>query len=307
MKLSSIVALTVALTLASATASVAAPDIAEVRELYASASYEEALAALETLKAPDQAELVEQLRALCLLGLGRNQEAERSVERIITSKPLYAVPDDASPRLVSLFTNVRKRTLPAAARQIYARAKTSYDGKQYTAAAAGFSEVLTIVKHPDAAAHTASLDDLRQLAEGFRALSESAIAAEKAAAAAALAAATPPPAPAPPAVPTPKPVYSTGDEGVSAPVAINRSLPSWKPTNPMLSQRSFRGMLEVIINEEGLVEWAAVTKATFPTYDASLIEATKSWRFRPATRQGVAVRYQLALEIVLQPTSGGGE
>ena len=58
----------------------AAPDLAEVRELYAAASYEEALAAIDTLEAPNQIEAVEQLRALCLLGLGRTKEAERSLE-----------------------------------------------------------------------------------------------------------------------------------------------------------------------------------------------------------------------------------
>jgi TonB family protein len=302
MKLLSIAALALATTMPAAAG--AAPDLAEVRELYASASYEEALAALETLKVPDQAELVEQFRALCLLGLGRNMEAERSVERIVASKPLYSVPDDASPRLVTLFKDVRKRTLPAAARQVYARAKTSYDGKDFPAASAQFAEVLAILKHPDAAGHAASLDDLRQLAEGFRALSESAIASQKAAAAAALAAAAPQPAPAPPPVPTPKPVYSTTDAGISPPVAITRTLPGWKPTNPLLSQRTFRGMLEVIINEEGLVEWAALSKATIAAYDAALLAATKTWRFQPATRQGVPVRYQLALEIVLLPSSG---
>jgi TonB family protein len=280
----------------------AAADLAEVRELYAAASYEEALAAIETLEAPAQPELVEQLRALCLLGLGRTQDAERSLERLIVMKPLYAVPDDASPRLLKMFGDVRRRSLPAAARQLYARAKTSYDKKEYGAAATQFGEVIAIAKHPDAAAHGAALEDLRQLAEGFKTLSETELAARKAAAeaqAAAAAAAVKPPPPPTPAAPT---RYSSGDRDVQAPVALNRTLPSWKPTNPLIAQRTFRGLLEVIVNEEGTVEWAQIAKATMPAYDAELMDATKNWRFRPAMRLGVPVRYQLSLEIVLLPT-----
>jgi hypothetical protein len=297
-------ALSIALVLVVATSATegAAPDLAGVRELYAAASYEEALAAIDTLEAPDQLEAVEQLRALCLLGLGRTKEAERSLERIVMSKPLYLVPEDASPRLVSLFKEVRRRSLPTAARELYARAKSSYDSKQYSAAATGFSEVLAIAKHPDAAAHVAALEDLRQLAEGFKTLSESAVASQRAAAeakatAAAAAAAKPPPPPA-----SALALYSSRDAaGVQAPVAIDRRLPVWKPGNSILAQRSFRGTLEVIINDQGLVEWAGMSRPTLENYDQELIALTKSWRFRPATKDGAAVRYQLALEIVLTP------
>src|SRR5687768_14198118 len=112
MRVTSGLVVVLALVVAAPAAGAAAPDLAEVRELYASASYEEALAAIDTLEAPNQIEAVEQLRALCLLGLGRTKEAERSLERIVVAKPLYSIPDDASPRLVSLFKEVRKRSLP---------------------------------------------------------------------------------------------------------------------------------------------------------------------------------------------------
>ena len=56
----------------------AAPDLALVRELLASASYAEALEVLGSLESADNAEVVEQYRALCLLGLGRTADAERA-------------------------------------------------------------------------------------------------------------------------------------------------------------------------------------------------------------------------------------
>ena len=305
MRVTSGLVVVLALVVAAPPARAAAPDLAEVRELYASASYEEALAAIDTLEAPNQIEAVEQLRALCLLGLGRTKEAERSLERIVVSKPLYAIPEDASPRLVSLFKEVRKRSLPTAARELYARAKTSYDSKQYGAAATGFGEVVAIAKHPDAAAQGAALEDLRQLAEGFKTLSESAVAAEKAAADAKAAAAAAAARPASPPAPVAPALYSSRDAGVQAPVAIERRLPAWKPGNSIVAQRSFRGTLEVIINDQGVVEWAGMSKPTLENYDQELLNLTKSWRFRPATKDGAAVRYQLAIEILLTPPARG--
>src|SRR6185503_2392006 len=61
----------------------AAPDLANVRELYASASYAEALEVLGSLESTDNTEVIEQYRALCLLGLGRTADAEKALERIV--------------------------------------------------------------------------------------------------------------------------------------------------------------------------------------------------------------------------------
>ena len=132
-------------------------------------------------------------------------------------------------------------------------------------------------------------------------MSESAVAAEKAAAEAKAAAAAAAARPAPPPAPATPALYSSRDVGVQAPVAIERRLPSWKPGNSIVAQRSFRGTLEVIINDQGVVEWAGMSKPTLENYDQELINLTKSWRFRPATKEGEPVRYQLALEILLTP------
>src|SRR5262245_5887563 len=91
-----------AVSLAGASQVSAAPDLANVRELYASASYAEALEVLGALEGADNTEVVEQYRALCLLALGRTTDAERALERIILRRPLYVVPAaDVSPRLVT--------------------------------------------------------------------------------------------------------------------------------------------------------------------------------------------------------------
>ncbi len=88
-------------------------DLAAVRQLYASASYEEALSRLSGLGGTSDIQQVEQYRALCLLGLGRTAEAEQALERLVDGNPLYTIADaDVSPRLVSMFHEVRRRLLP---------------------------------------------------------------------------------------------------------------------------------------------------------------------------------------------------
>ena len=94
-------------------------------------------------------------------------------------------------------------------------------------------------------------------------------------------------------------VYSTVDSDVVAPQPINRAMPGWRPPNPLVAQQSFHGVLEVVINEQGLVDRAGMSKASFPSYDAELLSATKTWRFRPATRNGEPVKYRLAFEVAL--------
>jgi TonB family protein len=272
----------------------AEPDFSSVRELYVSAAYEDALTALNGFEATAAPELVERYRALCLLGLGRAADAERALERLVAQKPLYALPqEEVSPRLLNLFQEVRKRSLPAAARRAFTEAKANYDQKNYESARTGFEHVLAILNDRDAAEHASSLGELKQLADGFLTLST---------------AATVPPAPPEPAAePAPRPapprIYTAADEGVEAPISIERVMPQWTPTNPAIAQRGFRGTLEVIVNEEGTVEWAGMSKPAFAAYDGLVVEAAKQWRFRPAMRNGVPVKYRLGVEIVLLPSS----
>src|SRR5215467_11453759 len=76
--------------------------------LYASASYDEALAMLERLqKQPlaiaDAVEL-QQNRALCLLALGRNADAESALAEMVKAQPTYRLPDaTTAPRVRAMF------------------------------------------------------------------------------------------------------------------------------------------------------------------------------------------------------------
>jgi tetratricopeptide (TPR) repeat protein len=272
-----------ALVVVPGTAWAGAGDLAAARSLYASALYEEALAELAAIDGVEDTELVDQYRALCLLALGRTGEAERSLEHIIIRKPLYMIAEtDVSPRLVVMFHDVRKRTLPVAARELYAKAKANFDTKAFVAAAEQFQQLLAIVNDPDASDHATALAEFRQLGEGFLTLTKAELAA---------AATLPPPA-----------VYTSGDKGITPPVELEKSLPRWRPSPGAFSRNTLQGLLEIVVDERGTVELATVTKSISPVYDDDLVSAAIRWRFRPATRDGKPVKYRKLVEIVLSPS-----
>jgi TonB family protein len=275
----------------------AAEDLDSVKELYAAASYEEALSRLDTLRNVDVV-VANQYRALCLLGLGRAADAESALQEIVSANPLYRVsPNDVSPRLVDLFTEVRKRALPSAAKQLYARAKNDYDEKKHTQAVAGFTTLLELLKDKDLQ-QSGGVGDLKELAEGFMTLAEAQLA--KAAPPAAPAAA-PVAAPAAPVVPRQQQIFSAEDRDVRGPIEVQRTMPAWTPTSAINQRQTFRGVLRLTIDEQGKVEAADLVTPVFPGYNDELVRAARTWKYRPATRAGVPVKYVLTVAIVLRP------
>jgi TonB family protein len=159
-----------------------AADLAGAKALYAATSYEEALARLGPPGAVDEAVIeANQLRALCLLALGRTSDAESALERIVRHDPAYAVAAaEVSPKLVAAFREVRRRTLPALVRAAYAAGKTHVDANRWTAARAEFTRLSSLFADPDLAGQRDSgLDDLRLLGQGFLTLIELRLTAER--------------------------------------------------------------------------------------------------------------------------------
>lgn len=285
--------------LMSTNASAQDPDLSAARDLYASAAYDDALAVLNRLKssAPmGQARTIEQYRAFCLLALGRTADAEQAIEAVVAAEPSYQPAEgDVSPRVRTAFADVRRRMLPTIIQQQYAQAKSAFDRKEFAAAASGFSQVLVMMADPGVAAEAMRppLSDMRMLAVGFEELS-------------ATAAAPPPPPPPPPAPvvpvvpepPAPPRIYAGEDRNVVAPVALVQVLPSFP--GPVGIVRS--GKLEVVINEAGIIETAAMTDSVTTNYDRLALAATKSWRYTPATVNGVPVKFRKIVQINIKPT-----
>jgi TonB family protein len=271
--------------------------LAVARDLYASAAYEDALAVLNRLRAPDgrpdEGRAINQYRAFCLLALGRNVEAERAIEAVVAAEPMYhPSAADVSPRVRSAFSDVRRRMLPNIIQQKYAVAKAAFDRREFAAAADGFSQVLKALTDPDvvAVANQPPLSDLRTLAVGFNEL-------------AAKAAAPPPPLPTAPLEqpPAPRPavplIYAAEDSRVTPPVTVNQTLPLY-PTRPVPTGQ---GILEIVIDENGVVEAALIRSSVNSLYDRLALAATKSWRYRPATVNGVPVKFRKSILISLSP------
>jgi tetratricopeptide (TPR) repeat protein len=274
-------------------------DLAAARELYASAAYDDALIVLNRLRSSSlpaaQSRAVEQYRAFCLLALGRAADAEQAIEAVVAAEPSFQPTEgDVSPRVRSAFTDVRRRMLPAIVQQKYGLAKAAFDRKEFAAAAIAFSQVLVALADPAVATEASQppLSDLRMLAVGFEELS-------------AKAAAPPPPPPAPTPTPTPAPppvvqpavsepaIYESDDRRVVPPIPVKQVLPPF----PGAVGLARAGTLEIVINEAGLVQSAVMTESVTGHYDRLAIHATKSWRYRPATVNGVAVKFRKIVQI----------
>lgn len=274
------------------------------RDLYASARYDEALAVLNGLPAgnsPNVADMtsVQQYRSLCLLALGRGPEAEEAIGAVVTANPSYQpTAAEASPRVRAAFTEVRQRLLPHIAQARYTEAKTAFDGRHFAEAATQLREVLTLIDDPDMQGR---LGDLRVLVSGFLDLSVVALAPPPAAPTPAAVVEAPrarEPAPATPdqAVPAAKRIFGRDDEGVMAPVAIRQEMPRLSAQAATAARA--RGLLEIVIDEQGRVISATIRMPVQPAFDQALLVAARDWSYRPATLDGQPVKFRKIIQVV---------
>jgi TonB family protein len=262
---------------------VEAPNVERIRALYASASYEEALAAIPSDVNGEALIEVEQYRALCLLALGREAAAVAAIERLVKIHPTYQPSaSDISPRMRTMFADVRSKLVPDFARQAYADAKKAFDAKETEAAHAGFKRTLEVIDSlPES--DRDSVADLRLLASGFLDLSAAR------------------PAPEPPA-----PVNNIPEKRAPAgeyvpPVAVREQLPVWNPPDSRAMTTEYTGMLRILIGEDGRVRTATMVESAHPLYDAAAVRAAKTWIYKPATRGGQPVVSQKDIQVRLMP------
>ncbi len=265
------------------------PDaLTHVRDLYANAAYEDVLSTLATDAAPPPE--LGQYKVFSLIALGRSAEAEKAAEAVIIANPRFQADRDASPRVLELFTNVRLRIAPDLLKSMYVNAKTAFDRKDRDAAIRAFAEVVTVADDPDLRGN-ASVGELRLLASGFLDLSRALSAA----------AAVPVDAPAVPAAPasvsTPPPEVMPA---LSMAVPISETMPRWIPPESV-ARLEFRGRILVRIDADGNVVSSQMVTPTHPSYDAKLLEASKRWRYKPATTNGAPVASERIVEVALKP------
>ena len=61
-----------------------------------------------------------------------------------------------------------------------------------------------------------------------------------------------------------------------------------------------QGVVEIIINEVGMVETATMTVPVNVVYNGLVMAAAKSWRYMPATVDGVAVKFRNSIQLDLR-------
>ncbi len=291
---------------------------------YASAAYEEALEALASARpSPSSRDAVEvaAYRAFCLFALGRTEEARASVESLVLIDPQFRPAEDqASPRVRAFFDEVRSPMLGDLAWRAYASARAAFERNDLPSAAREFTEVVRLLEQIPTPLD-ARLVDLGVLAGEFvdrvaqaqaqaqareqaraeaEARAQTEAEAERAKAAAERPAVKPEEARAaePPSAPDPDRIYADEDADVTKPAAISSPLPPWVPPAGASGQE-FSGVVEVIIGRDGKAESASMRESIFPLYDSLLLSATRSWQFRPATKDGAPVRFRYRLAVRL--------
>jgi TonB family protein len=272
-----------------------AQSISAARELYASARYDEALALLNGMNPPESAppnarKTIEQYRSLCLLALGRGDEAEAAIEAVVTMDPFYQPSEsDASPRVRSTFADVRQRLLPDLAAGRYGEAKQAYDRKQFVAAAAQFRELVVLLDDPQMSGR---LGDMRTLAAGFVELATAAAAPPPAPVEEPPAPAAVPVMPTAPAVPT---IYTAEQPGIVAPVTIRQEVPQVPPAISRMTRN--QALVDLLIDEKGRLVSIALRSSLHPMYDSLLVNAARDWKYEPATLNGVPVQFRKVLQL----------
>ena len=290
------------------------PSLAAARELYVAAEYTDALTMLNTLAGAGPAKSdqqgIEVYRALCLVALGNQSEATKVIEGIVKSDPFYR-PDDADlpPRMRTAFSEARRRLLPSLVQQRYLVAKAAFEQKEYATAAEGFKIVLSGLADPELglAGSEPPLADLKLLASGFLDLASKAmppLAPESKPVSTTVAPAIEPD-PAGPGGQTGTPpaagprIYEASDMSVVPPTTIRQAVPRFSGSLP----RGAVAALEVIINENGSVESATMVVPLNPAFDRTVVDAARSWQYRPATVNGTPVKYRKRLQMAVQPPS----
>ena len=272
-------------------------SLQQVKALYASAAYEDALSMVGRLQATGRRPEFEQYRVYCLVALGRTAEAEKAIASVVVEHPSF-LPDaeETSPRIQEMFLRIRRGLVPEIAQRMYMDARAAWNRKDTSAASTQFASLIQLIDTAlgaGAAANSASdnaepmLSELRLLATGFLDLGR---------------ALSPPPVRTVDPTPVPPlrdPVASAPPQIISA-VPVKQDLPVWVPTD-QATLREFRGAIRVFINETGAVTRAEVSQVVHPAYDRQLLLAAKTWTYQPAMKNGVPIASEKVIEVVLKP------
>ena len=92
-------------------------------------------------------------------------------------------------------------------------------------------------------------------------------------------------------------IFSGEDPTVSAPTAIKQELPRVPST--LVGRTRDRGLLELVIDEQGRVVNATIRSPIHPVYDTQLLVAAREWKYKPALVNGQPVKFRKMIQVAV--------
>jgi TonB family protein len=278
--------------------------LTKAKALYESARYEEALTVLAPVHEPE----AQQYRALCMLALGRAQDASGEVDSLIASAPTFEPStEDVPPRFVSLVSDAKKRLLPSIARKTFKEAREQFKSGDRTEAVKKFDLVVTLAS-TGAFKETSDAEDLRTLASGFIELARASPSARPAPTTSVpapepsrVAETTPAAAPVPTPAAASMPAKATAPPAagdVRQPIALRQTIPAIP--SGISGQGSPTASVRVEIGTDGHVVNASMQQSAHPLYDRLVLQAAREWLYTPATLNGRPVPSEKVVTIQLR-------
>ena len=82
------------------------------------------------------------------------------------------------------------------------------------------------------------------------------------------------------------------------PMVISRPLPRWPAA---MGARELNGVIELRVSAAGDVESVTIQQAFHPLYDTELARVAHSWKFQPATVNGVPAEATKVFNLTIRP------
>jgi hypothetical protein len=191
-------------------------------------------------------------------------------DSIVMRSPFYQLdPSRSSPEALSAIRSSKRVLLPALARRHYLAARAAFDSSDYSLAIAEGEDALALLNDADIGAAPA---DLKSDIPNLLALASAVRTAEE------------------------ERIYTIADPGVTPPRPLGRQL-----STASLSRRLLQptGRLEILVGRSGGVEVVKLDTPSNGYHDRMMVSAAKAWHYRPALRNGKAVRFNLVMSIHL--------
>jgi TonB family protein len=94
-------------------------------------------------------------------------------------------------------------------------------------------------------------------------------------------------------------LYAVDDEGVSPPVAIQQRVPAMTFEMQQITKALHTtGVIDIVIDESGSVVDATMRQSVNASFDALILRGARRWKYRPAMKDGVPVRFVKTLVLV---------